>query len=415
MKTLFTILFFTISIFTSYAQTETCDCKKDLDFMVKKMKTMPSYKHQIKKANNQVYFKSHYDKIANKLDQPIEVYKCYILLNEMMATVKDVHAAVTFDKTYLKGEDYKNEKVIDSFITTSTFKNHPRSTKKIDSLKTELAMKSVNDLEGIYYYKDELTIGLYKTVGEKYEATVLESNTKLWEARQIVAFVSKDDNNQINIARYSIETYNLRYLKSLDYNNGRFLSFRKDKNHNDYSMKPEENSNWEFKKLNNDTSYAYFGNFSSFSKENKETYAKFYAKTKDKFNTKNIIVDLRSNAGGNKKLSDPFFKLIKKSKANIYILTNMFTASNGEQFTVKLKKIKNAKQLGQSTWGIISYGFNHGYRFPTPSGKFTVLPTDMDFHDKFFQYEGIGVVPDIKLDHKTSWIDQTLELIASKI
>lgn len=415
MKTLFTTLFFTISLFASYGQTEKCDCKKDLDFLVEKMKDMPSYKHQIKKAGKEGYFKSRYTKVADQLNAPIEIYKCYILLNEMMATVKDVHATVTFEKSYLKDEEFQDKKVINSFITTSTFKNHPRSNKNIETLKTELALKPVSSLEGIYYYNDLLTIGIYKTEGKNYEATVLNSTTRLWEAGQIVAFISKDQDNQINIARYSITTYNLRYLKSLAYENGRVLSFRKNNKQRDYSMKIKENGDWEFKKINDETSYVYFGSFNSFSSKNRTAYAKFYADTKDKFNTKNIIIDLRNNGGGNEKLSNPFIKLFKNSKANIYILTNLFTASNGEQFTTKLKRIKNAKHLGQSTWGIISYGFNRGYRYPTPSGNFKVRPTDMDFHNGFFKYEGVGVVPEIKLDPKTSWVDQTLEIIAKNI
>lgn len=415
MKTLFTILFFSITLFSSYGQAKKCDCKKDLDYLVEKMKAMPSYKHQIKKANKEAYFKAEYDKIAAQLTAPIEVYKCYILLNEMMATVKDIHATVTFEKSYIKEEDFQNEKVIDSFITTSTFKNHPRSTRNIENLKTELALKPTDNLEGIYYYGDILTIGIYKTEGKNYEAAVLSSNTKLWEAGQIVAFISKDLDNQISIARYSIKTYNLRYLKSLAIEHGRVISFRKNIAHRDYSMKVKENGNWEYKRINDETSYVFFGSFNSFSSKNRAAFAKFYAETKEKFNTKNIIIDLRNNEGGNDKLSDPFIKYFKKSKANIYILTNLFTGSNGEQFTTKLKKIKNAKHLGQSTWGIISYGFNRGYRFPTPSGNFKVRPTDMDFHNEFFKYEGVGVMPEIKLDPKSSWIDQTLEMIAKDI
>ena len=81
----------------------------------------------------------------------------------MMATVKDVHATVTFEKSYIKEEDFQNEKVIDSFITTSTFKNHPRSARNIENLKAELALKPTDSLEGVYYYGDILTIGIYKT------------------------------------------------------------------------------------------------------------------------------------------------------------------------------------------------------------------------------------------------------------
>ncbi|PHR69771.1 MAG: hypothetical protein COA67_09430 [Lutibacter sp.] len=120
------------------------------------------------------------------------------------------------------------------------------------------------------------------------------------------------------------------------------------------------------------------------------------------------MVDLRNNGGGNKKLSDPFLKLLKGK--NVFIITNSFTVSNAEQFTVKLKKIKNALHLGQVTMGAISYGMNYGYDYLTPSGSFRILPTDMDFH-KFIKYEGKGITPDIALSFDKDWIEQTLEII----
>ena len=119
-------------------------------------------------------------------------------------------------------------------------------------------------------------------------------------------------------------------------------------------------------------------------------------------------MDLRSNSGGNKKFSDPFLKLLKNK--NVYVLTNCFTGSNGEQFATKLKKIKGAKHLGQTTFGVIAYGLNYGTSYDTPSGHFRVLPTDMNFH-QFYAYEGKGVTPDIKLDFESDWIEQTLAII----
>jgi len=42
------ILVFFFGMFSALAQTKTCDCKTDLDFVVEKIKAMPSYKDQIK-------------------------------------------------------------------------------------------------------------------------------------------------------------------------------------------------------------------------------------------------------------------------------------------------------------------------------------------------------------------------------
>lgn len=49
MKKLATLcIVFLISNFSIIAQSETCDCKTDLDFIISKMEKMPSYKKQIK-------------------------------------------------------------------------------------------------------------------------------------------------------------------------------------------------------------------------------------------------------------------------------------------------------------------------------------------------------------------------------
>ena len=39
-----------------------------------------------------------------------------------------------------------------------------------------------------------------------------------------------------------------------------------------------------------------------------------------------------------------------------------------------------------------------------------MTPTDMNFH-KYIAYEGKGIVPEVRLDFKKDWIEQTLEII----
>tara|TARA_R110002012_G_scaffold263456_1_gene446227 strand:- start:61427 stop:62668 length:1242 start_codon:yes stop_codon:yes gene_type:complete len=413
MKTLISLFFTTILSVTTYGQIATCDCKTDLDFLIVKMKEMPSYKHQIKKQNREAFFQEQYKAIAAQMNEPLAVYTCYLLLNKMMGTLTDIHATVLSNTIPLPNESAKDSIAVAKFIASSDFANHPSTTTNLKELRNTLERQPKDALEGIYYYGDDLIVGIYAIGDDAYEGVILESNLAIWTPGQVYLHVRKRSTHQFDIASYYVTTKKMYHIKSIAFENGRLFNLVKDHKTKDYSLVPEENSDWEYKAINENTAYVHFGTFDRGS-SNKNKADVFYEENKDNFNVANIIVDLRNNRGGSKKLSDPFYKLFKKSGAKIYILTNQFTGSNGEQFTVQLKEIKGAVHLGQTTWGIISYGFNYGRSYTTPSKFFDVMPTDMDFHAKFFAYEGNGVVPDSRLDVDKSWIDQTLAIIASK-
>jgi C-terminal processing protease CtpA/Prc len=171
--------------------------------------------------------------------------------------------------------------------------------------------------------------------------------------------------------------------------------------------------NWYFEQMSENIQYIRMATFSNSSK-NKKAFQAFFEKTKDNLAAENIIIDLRSNGGGNKKYSDPFIKYLKKSKAQIYVITNIGTGSNSEQFTVKLKNQVNATQVGERTNGTIAYGRNYGNSYTTPSGIYSILPTDMNFHNRYFEYEYVGVQPEIQLDNNSDWLEQLKAIIGSK-
>ncbi|HBR54508.1 MAG TPA: hypothetical protein DEA82_10150, partial [Flavobacteriaceae bacterium] len=66
MKTLFTLVLLLFVHSFAFAQTDTCECKKDLDFLVKKMKKTPGYKHQIKKKK-ETEFDALYEELATQM------------------------------------------------------------------------------------------------------------------------------------------------------------------------------------------------------------------------------------------------------------------------------------------------------------------------------------------------------------
>ena len=405
-----TTLFLLLVLFANvtFAQTDTCNCKTDLDFVVQKIKKMPSFKKQIK-GKKLSEFNNSLQSLSKQMTQPIAIEACYKLLLEQMLLVNDGHSSLSINTNFFSEDILKDDEKVSNFKNSVIYKNHPKTKRSISKLREELATKLPNDLEGIYIYGKHQIIGVYYAKNNKdLIGVVLENSLKNWEIGEISFFATKINDTKYNVYQYRLNTKTPRLIKSLSFENGRLLSYKKEGNEFNFELPEKKQPELEFKQLNENTQYLYFGNFSNSKKKN---HLEFFKNTKDKLTAKNIIVDLRSNTGGNKKYSDNFLKLLKNK--NVYILTNSFTVSNGEQFTVKLKKLKKATHLGQTTFGIISYGLNYGRSYKSPSGYFTITPTDMNFH-QYYQYESKGVFPDIKLDFNRDWVDQTLKIIASK-
>jgi hypothetical protein len=281
-------------------------------------------------------------------------------------------------------------------------------------LRTRLEQTPFEAIEGMYVDKHVGEVGVYETSKEgAYIAVVLESTSDFWGAGQIAYHINHIAGEEYQVLRYHPYSRLLWFQKSMLSYNGKLWGLQKPLDGPNYVEAPADNGNWEFKQLTENTQYLYFGSFSN-SKSNVNEFKTFYATYKNQINAPNIIVDLRNNGGGNSKYSDPFVKILKKSGANVYVLTNYFTGSNGEQFTLKLRNLNNTVHLGQRTNGIIAYGLNYGTGYDTPTGNFAFYPTDMNFH-KFIKYEMIGVQPEVLLDFSKDWIQQTQEIIEGQL
>ncbi|WP_289045705.1 S41 family peptidase [uncultured Olleya sp.] len=388
----FSILFF-FGVTLVFTQNETCNCKVDLDFIVSKLKKMPSYKKQIK-GDKKEKFEAVYKLLSLQMKQPLAIENCFKLLLKQTNLINDNHLSLSIKQPFLDKESDTNNIIF----------NHPKTNRNIDELKNELDQKKTNSIEGIYNYTKSLKVGVYYDLNKnRFTGVILESKLKHWKIGEISFYANQVKNNKYNIYHYKLETKTPRLLKNLTFENGRLWSYKK-KGTSNVEFPKKNQEAYEFKQLGKDIQYLYFANFSNSKK--KELIA-FYEVVKNKLTAKNILVDLRSNTGGNKKYSDPFIKLLKHK--NVFILTNAYTASNAEQFILKLKKLKHANHLGQTTFGTIAYGLNYGKSYTTPSNYFSITPTDMNFHE-YYQFESRGVTPDIKLNFETDWIDQTVKL-----
>ncbi|WCO03219.1 S41 family peptidase [Psychroserpens ponticola] len=401
-------IIFLFTVASAFSQSHTCDCKTDLDFIVQKIKKMPSYKKQIK-GEKATQFTNSYHTLSTKMQQPILIEDCYKMLLKQMSFINDNHASIKVNEIYLSEEDSKDEIKLAAFKATERYKNHPRTTRNLSELQEELSKKALEDIEGIYdYYGDEQKIGIYYAGNQKdLIGVVLESSLNQWEAGEIRFYATHTTGHKYNVYHYDRITRTPSQVKSFTFENGRLWSYKKEGNTDNNEFRDASLPQLDFKQINENTQYLYFGDFSN---SKKSEHQKFFKDVENKLTAENVIVDLRSNSGGNKKFSDPFLKLLKNK--NIYVLTNCFTGSNGEQFTVKLKNLKNTQHLGQATFGIIAYGLNYGRSYDTPSGYFRITPTDMNFHE-FYEYEGKGITPEIALDFDSDWINQTLTIIGN--
>jgi hypothetical protein len=399
-----------LGLITSSGQNNKCDCKADLDFIIEKLKVTPSYKRQIK-GQKEIQFNKTYASIVSKINYNTTVEECFKFLAKQITVIEDFHINLYANTKYFKKSDMDDDEKLNDFLQSNTFKLHPKSTLNLDSLRDQLTMSIKEGIEGIYILgTTTIEIGILKMDDNTYQGIVLASDHPLWTRGQIFLYVYKNKFDKYNIIQHDIYSRHLKMFNSITYENGRLLNLKKNGFHNNFEFKTDKTCNWELKTINDFVQYIYMGNFNR-SSANREQADLFLNKLKDELNAPNIIVDLRSNSGGASKVSQAFFKLLRKSKAQLFIITNSFTISNGEQFTVKLKNLDNSKHLGQTTYGALAYGSNYGKLHQTPSGHFSFYPTDMDFHNEYYKYEGYGIIPDVKLGFNSDWIEQTLAII----
>jgi hypothetical protein len=413
MKTLIIFSFTLILSFSSNAQLQTCDCKADLDFTVNILKKTASYKDQIK-GKKEALFIETYKNLRAQMENPVSLETCFKLLLQQKEVILDLHQSIRFTTEILTTEILEQETKLALLKNELYYQSLPKLTKDIDQLKTTLETKPAASIEGLYNYKNLQTIGIYQTDDPKvYAGVIIENVLPQWEVGMIKFYATNTNTNKYDFYAYKDDTLMPRRVPSLSFDNGRVWNLKALGNDSNVELS-QDKEKWVFKQLNENVQYVAFKNFSAYSTKNRNAAKAFLKKNKNSFNAPYLIVDLRNNVGGSKYLSDKFLKPFKKNKTKIYVITNAFTGSNGEQFTYKILQIDNSIHIGQKTFGIISYGIDAAPEGLTPSGHFYVQGTNMDFGDEYLKYEGKGIAPEIVLNFKSDWITQTLALIAKE-
>ncbi len=416
MKPLFalTIIFLTLGL-----QAQTNPYLKDLSALKTILQKTPSYESQIKGKQLALY-NDLYDRLVTDTASKVNSYKYFYNLAQLIFPLKDNHLAFYQIPDY---ENFKDQERIEQFITTKEFQDYPKYVGNLDSLKSALAAKSLDSVEGIYHYGQFYSVGLFKSSNKEYIGVVLESVVSLWQKGQIAIHLYEYAPNLFK-AIYGhpltktfilqpVEKYqNQALLNSYFYNSYAQSIYAKQLPQVDWVNLPKNAPKFELRQVADDIQYLLARTFQA-DRSNAQKSTIFLDSIKTALTAANLILDLRNNEGGAKKMARKYVQLIQEyaKKGNVFILINNETLSQAEILTLRLKKFKNTRTLGQTTKGMLSYGSNYGKREKLPSQHFEIYVTDMKGPAKLLKYEDVGINPDIFLNEHANWIEQAITII----
>ena len=415
MKQNTTILIVLCLLFTNFSFSQDDSNSiflKDLDFVYSSLKNSTSYKTQ-KSTHNDVETK-YIELRTSVTNQALTPIAQYIKLYELVDQVNDLHNEISGNIESFTYDDLVNPEIFEKLKKNRDYNIFPRSKLDLDSLETELSKRKFDDQEGIYHYQKYFKIAIVKQ-GNRLEGIVLNSKIPSWERGETILYLLPKGNNSFRII--TGQFIDKQLISTTDYfSNGAFLamSWKKDTAVEAFSIASFPKEKFVFKNLESKINYIKIGSFYSSNDGIKEG-TEFYNSIPKLQKGDNLIVDLRNNSGGGDKVSDMFYKLLKKHKGQIFILMNFATTSNAEQFIIKLKEKHDVTLLGQRTKGIATYGHNYSDDQAVPSGNFRIYFSDMkDNWRRYLPYELIGVNPNLDLLSDRDWIVQTIDIISKR-
>ena len=269
----------------SIAKQTTCNCLENLNETI--AKTAVNYAGFPTKVTTKTKrtYESLVAALRGKAANERDAKKCFYLISEYVRFFKDKH----FSLTYLNNEDYDKEIIID--INEHYFKT--------------LKAGNSNSTEGIWVNPDSsITLGIKKFPGDEYKAIVLKSKDAKLQ-RGLVYFSLKPHKKGFLLKQYNV-------FNSIDFyaqqRNGllqlwNFSLFGRTVPSEMTAAEREELDTWrnnnnglDYKQLDKETGYikipSFFNNDSKIEK---------LVSTHDKSirSSKNLIIDLRGNGGGN--------------------------------------------------------------------------------------------------------------------
>ncbi len=413
MRLLLTLTVFLCAI-TLNAQSN-ASYLKDLASLRAILQNTPSYQAQIK-GNKLTSYNALYNRLVSDTVRNVDDYKYFYNLSQLFFALRDNHLSFFQVPNY----NFRSQEDIEKFIKTKEFANYPRLNINIDSLKTALAQKPADSIEGIYHYENFYSIGLFKTTDKEYIGVVLNSETPLWKKGHIAVHLYKQGPNFYKAIYAHPLTKSFMFqpnekfrYKSLvnSYFYGSYSQsiYSKEIQSYHYVNLPHDAAKFQFKNINDRVQYLRIRSFQADNTTSQQSAA-FYTTIKDSLTAPYLILDLRNNEGGAEKESEKYFNLLKKytRTGHLYIVMNNETLSRAEILTLQLKKLPNTVTAGQPTKGMLTYGSNYGRREILPSKRFSIYITDMKGKAEHLLYEDSGINPDINLNENADWIEQIM-------
>lgn len=341
-------------------------------------------------------------------------------LTQLILPIKDNHIGFYQLPNY---NWFRTKESIDSFIQSKAFEAFPKLTINTDSLKQILIGKSVDSIEGVYYYDKYYTIGVFKSARNEYSGVILDSEINFWEKGHVALKLYETGPNLFK-AVYAhpyfkhflyqpIEKYqNQSLINSSFYASFTRQVYSKQKHVSDYINLPKLDSKFSFAQINDSVQYLLIQSFQTVQ-ATRIASQKFYDSIKNSLSAPYLILDLRNSEGGADSEMIKYLKLLKAYVKNgqLIVLTNNGTLSQAEIFTLELKKLKHVMVVGQPTKGMLAYGSNYGKKEKLPSGQYEVYLTDMNNGASLLPYEDVGIMPDIILGFDKDWIQQVLSIL----
>ncbi|WP_298527662.1 S41 family peptidase [uncultured Christiangramia sp.] len=316
-------------------------------------------------------------------------------MSKLLVTLNDRHNMMYSEVGY----DVKQS---DTF-----YHEFPRFEGDLDSLKMNLEIKTVKDVEGIYT-RDGFSIGIYASE-ENLTLVNLSGGKKVWQKGEIIGLFLNYESGRYLAAIGQFHDKKLVNFP-LEISNGHISKIQLSKSNAGPDRSSVVDTETFLYSKSGDITYLRIGSFSGYNPVLKNA-ENFYKSLEEKPLTKDLILDLRDNGGGGDRNSNILYKYLRKNykNAKLYVLINGNTVSNAEQFALRLQKFKNVTLLGSKTSGTIAYELGKTYDFPCYNYKgFFTFKGDK----KYLEYESVGVQPDIILDNSEDWIMHTKEYIA---